>query len=134
VKSDAMVVRGPGLPACECATTLCRVAPKSEMPPKAGRGNKSRNLRRRERTELSASLRQSQIRRTITTQRTIIIGNNSPSILKAKRNRSCRRRSESTRVALGTIVLSGPAKKVLILGAGMAGLVAAYELPKLVTM
>ena len=30
-----------------------------------------------------------------------------------------------------TIVLSGPAKKVLILGAGMAGLVAAYELTKL---
>jgi monoamine oxidase len=33
--------------------------------------------------------------------------------------------------ALGTIVLSGPAKKVLVLGAGMAGLVAAYELSKL---
>jgi len=30
-----------------------------------------------------------------------------------------------------TIVLSGPAKKVLILGAGMAGLVAAHELTKL---
>jgi monoamine oxidase len=30
-----------------------------------------------------------------------------------------------------TIVLSGPARKVLILGAGMAGLVAAYELTKL---
>ena len=29
------------------------------------------------------------------------------------------------------IVLSGPAKKVLVLGAGMAGLVAAYELTKL---
>jgi monoamine oxidase len=33
--------------------------------------------------------------------------------------------------ALGTIILSGPARKVLILGAGMAGLVAAYELSKL---
>ena len=33
--------------------------------------------------------------------------------------------------ALGNIVLSGPAKKVLVLGAGMAGLVAAYELSKL---
>ena len=33
--------------------------------------------------------------------------------------------------AVRTIVLSGPAKKVLILGAGMAGLVAAYELSKL---
>jgi monoamine oxidase len=33
--------------------------------------------------------------------------------------------------ALGTIVLSGPAKKVLVLGAGMAGLVAAYELSNL---
>ena len=33
--------------------------------------------------------------------------------------------------AVRTIVLSGPAKKVLILGAGMAGLVAAYELTKL---
>src|SRR5215217_5077250 len=33
--------------------------------------------------------------------------------------------------ALGTIILRGPAKKVLILGAGMAGLVAAYELSKL---
>jgi len=33
--------------------------------------------------------------------------------------------------ALGAIVLTGPAKKVLILGAGMAGLVAAYELSKL---
>ncbi|HEX6717845.1 MAG TPA: FAD-dependent oxidoreductase [Pyrinomonadaceae bacterium] len=32
---------------------------------------------------------------------------------------------------LGSIVLSGPAKKVLVLGAGMAGLVAAYELSKL---
>ena len=33
--------------------------------------------------------------------------------------------------AVRTSVLSGPAKKVLILGAGMAGLVAAYELTKL---
>src|SRR5215217_6716280 len=33
--------------------------------------------------------------------------------------------------ALGTIILRGPAKKVLILGAGMAGLVAAYELSQL---
>jgi len=33
--------------------------------------------------------------------------------------------------AFGTFVLSGPAKKVLVLGAGMAGLVAAYELTKL---
>ena len=33
--------------------------------------------------------------------------------------------------AVRTIVLSGPAKKVLVLGAGMAGLVAAYELSKL---
>jgi monoamine oxidase len=33
--------------------------------------------------------------------------------------------------AVRTIVLSGPAKKVLVLGAGMAGLVAAYELTKL---
>jgi monoamine oxidase len=33
--------------------------------------------------------------------------------------------------ALGSIILSGPAKKVLVLGAGMAGLVAAYELSKL---
>lgn len=33
--------------------------------------------------------------------------------------------------AVGAIVLSGPAKKVLILGAGMAGLVAGYELTKL---
>src|SRR5215212_8805076 len=33
--------------------------------------------------------------------------------------------------ALGTIILRGPARKVLILGAGMAGLVAAYELSKL---
>ena len=33
--------------------------------------------------------------------------------------------------AVRTIVLSGPAKKVLILGAGMAGLVAAHELSKL---
>ena len=33
--------------------------------------------------------------------------------------------------ALGSFVLSGPAKKVLVLGAGMAGLVAAYELSKL---
>lgn len=33
--------------------------------------------------------------------------------------------------ALGTIVLTSPAKKVLVLGAGMAGLVAAYELSKL---
>jgi len=32
---------------------------------------------------------------------------------------------------LGTVILSGPAKKVLVLGAGMAGLVAAYELTKL---
>ena len=33
--------------------------------------------------------------------------------------------------AVGAIVLRGPARKVLILGAGMAGLVAAYELTKL---
>ena len=33
--------------------------------------------------------------------------------------------------AVRTIVLSGPARKVLILGAGMAGLVAAHELTKL---
>src|SRR5215207_5631719 len=33
--------------------------------------------------------------------------------------------------ALGTIILRGPAKKVLILGAGMAGLVAGHELSKL---
>ncbi|HJP94447.1 MAG TPA: FAD-dependent oxidoreductase [Pyrinomonadaceae bacterium] len=33
--------------------------------------------------------------------------------------------------ALGTIILRSPARKVLILGAGMAGLVAAYELSKL---
>jgi monoamine oxidase len=33
--------------------------------------------------------------------------------------------------ALGTVILRGPARKVLILGAGMAGLVAAYELSKL---
>ncbi|HSL56099.1 MAG TPA: FAD-dependent oxidoreductase [Pyrinomonadaceae bacterium] len=33
--------------------------------------------------------------------------------------------------AVRTIVLSGPAKKVLVLGAGMAGLVAAHELTKL---
>ena len=33
--------------------------------------------------------------------------------------------------AVSTIVLSGPAKKVLVLGAGMAGLAAAYELSKL---
>jgi monoamine oxidase len=33
--------------------------------------------------------------------------------------------------AVGMMVLSGPAKKVLVLGAGMAGLVAAYELSKL---
>ena len=33
--------------------------------------------------------------------------------------------------ALGAIVVTGPAKKVLVLGAGMAGLVAAYELSKL---
>jgi monoamine oxidase len=33
--------------------------------------------------------------------------------------------------AVRAIVLSGPAKKVLVLGAGMAGLVAAYELSKL---
>src|SRR5829696_8664792 len=33
--------------------------------------------------------------------------------------------------ALGTIILRGSARKVLILGAGMAGLVAAYELSKL---
>ena len=33
--------------------------------------------------------------------------------------------------AVRTIILSGPASKVLILGAGMAGLVAAYELTKL---
>ena len=33
--------------------------------------------------------------------------------------------------AVRNIVLTGPAKKVLILGAGMAGLVAAYELTKL---
>ncbi|HKG96566.1 MAG TPA: FAD-dependent oxidoreductase, partial [Pyrinomonadaceae bacterium] len=33
--------------------------------------------------------------------------------------------------ALGTLILRGPARKVLILGAGMAGLVAAYELSKL---
>src|SRR5829696_724517 len=33
--------------------------------------------------------------------------------------------------ALGAIILRGPARKVLILGAGMAGLVAAYELSKL---
>ena len=33
--------------------------------------------------------------------------------------------------ALGAVVLNGPAKKVLVLGAGMAGLVAAYELSKL---
>jgi monoamine oxidase len=36
----------------------------------------------------------------------------------------------STR-ALGSVILRGPARKVLILGAGMAGLVAAYELSKL---
>jgi monoamine oxidase len=33
--------------------------------------------------------------------------------------------------ALGATILRGPARKVLILGAGMAGLVAAYELSKL---
>jgi len=33
--------------------------------------------------------------------------------------------------AFGSIILSGPARKVLVLGAGMAGLVAAYELSKL---
>jgi monoamine oxidase len=33
--------------------------------------------------------------------------------------------------AWGAIVLSGPARKVLVLGAGMAGLVAGYELSKL---
>lgn len=33
--------------------------------------------------------------------------------------------------ASGAVILSGPAKKVLILGAGMAGLVAAYELSRL---
>ncbi len=33
--------------------------------------------------------------------------------------------------ALGAVMLTGPARKVLILGAGMAGLVAAYELSKL---
>ena len=33
--------------------------------------------------------------------------------------------------AVTSVVLNGPAKKVLILGAGMAGLVAAYELSKL---
>jgi len=33
--------------------------------------------------------------------------------------------------ALGAIVVKGPAKKMLVLGAGMAGLVAAYELSKL---
>ena len=33
--------------------------------------------------------------------------------------------------ALGTVILRSPARKVLILGAGMAGLVAAYELSKL---
>lgn len=33
--------------------------------------------------------------------------------------------------AFGSIVLSGPARKVLVLGAGMAGLVAGYELSKL---
>lgn len=33
--------------------------------------------------------------------------------------------------AVRTIILNGPAKKVLILGAGMAGLVAAYELSRL---
>ena len=33
--------------------------------------------------------------------------------------------------SLGAVVLTGPAKKVLVLGAGMAGLVAAFELSKL---
>jgi monoamine oxidase len=33
--------------------------------------------------------------------------------------------------AVRAVVLSGPAKKVLVLGAGLAGLVAAYELSKL---
>src|SRR5215216_1701393 len=33
--------------------------------------------------------------------------------------------------AFGAIILRGPARKVVILGAGMAGLVAAYELSKL---
>jgi monoamine oxidase len=33
--------------------------------------------------------------------------------------------------AATAIALTGPAKKVLILGAGMAGLVAGYELSKL---
>ncbi|HKN83418.1 MAG TPA: FAD-dependent oxidoreductase, partial [Pyrinomonadaceae bacterium] len=37
----------------------------------------------------------------------------------------------NTTGALESVVLRGPARKVLILGAGMAGLVAAYELSKL---
>ncbi|HEV2834280.1 MAG TPA: NAD(P)-binding protein, partial [Pyrinomonadaceae bacterium] len=32
---------------------------------------------------------------------------------------------------VSAIILKGPAKKVLVLGAGMAGLVAAYELTQL---
>jgi monoamine oxidase len=37
----------------------------------------------------------------------------------------------SSSAAAGTIVLTGPSRKVLVLGAGMAGLVAGYELAKL---
>jgi monoamine oxidase len=37
----------------------------------------------------------------------------------------------NSNTALGATILRGPARKVLILGAGMAGLVAAYELSKL---
>jgi monoamine oxidase len=37
----------------------------------------------------------------------------------------------NTPLARGTVILKGPARKVLVLGAGMAGLVAAYELTQL---
>ncbi len=126
VKKDAMVVAWAVYQLAMRDDLLPRFS-KSDMPPKPPE-EPARNLR-------TASVRVQIHGATefTTAEDDKFIGNNSPSVFKAKRNRSCGSGLNQSQLsgAVRTIVLSGPAKKVLILGAGMAGLVAAYELSKL---
>src|SRR5262245_34810572 len=120
-----------------CATTCCRDFRKPTCRRRRQRRNRVRNLQRRQCVlEVRQSLRQ---RRRHQERRVHNAGEDKQLAIT---RRQFLRRSAIAVAATGfnasplsgavrSIVLSGPARKVLILGAGMAGLVAAYELTRL---
>src|ERR1044072_1296142 len=103
-----------------CAMIYCRVSRRARC--RRSRLMKTRNRRRVRRVQIQAqAVHHAEDNDSLAITRRQFLRRSALAVAAAGLNQS----------AVRAVVLSGPAKKVLVLGAGMAGLVAAHELTKL---